>query len=243
MKPLRSLVGLLVLLLTWVILEPVAGVLLPPLSEVMSSIIDMAHQGWLIEDIFASIYRVAAGVCLSFLLASVMALISVYWKTFPDYVAGGVEVLRPVPPIAWVPLALVALGVGDRPAIAIVSLGAFFPIWLGMVQGLRNVNPSHMHAAASLGCTHRMLLTDVIIPSALPDVAHGLRLGVGLAWFCVVAAEMMGAANGLGYGIQLFSQNLEISRMYVYLLAIGLLGYLSNLLLESVTERLNNWRD
>jgi len=243
MRYIRSLLGLLILLAAWIFFEPDAGVLLPPLADVFSNIIDLAYKGWLIEDVIASVYRVAMGVSLSFLLASVLALITVYWKNFPDYVAGGVEVLRPIPPIAWVPLALVALGVGDKPAIAIVALGAFFPIWLGMVQGIRNVNPSHLHAAASLGCTNRLLLTEVIIPSALPDIAHGLRLGVGLAWFCVVAAEMMGAASGLGYGIQLFSQNLEISRMYVYMLTIGLLGYFSNLLLEYVSERLNNWRD
>ncbi len=242
MKLLRSLTGLLLLLLAWVLVEPSAGVLLPPLKEVAASLAELAERGWLIDDILASLYRVVFGVFLSFLVAGIMGLISVYWKTFPDYVSGGVEVIRPVPPIAWVPLALVALGVGDRPAIAIVSIGSFFPIWLGMVQGLRNVNPSHLHAAASLGCSRRLMLTEVIIPSALPDIAHGLRLGVGLAWFCVVAAEMMGAASGLGYGIQLFSQNLEIPRMYVYLLAIGLLGYLSNLLLESVAGYLNRWR-
>lgn len=239
----RSLIGLLVLLAVWVLFESSAGVLLPPLGDVISNIVDLAFRGWLLQDILASLYRVTVGVCVSFLLASLMALVSVYWKAFPDYVAGGVEVLRPVPPIAWVPLALVALGVGDKPAIAIVALGAFFPIWLGMVQGIRNVNPSHLHAAASMGCNQRLLLTNVIIPSALPDIAHGLRLGVGLAWFCVVAAEMMGAASGLGYGIQLFSQNLEISRMYVYLLTIGLLGYFSNMLLEHVSARLNSWRD
>ena len=243
LRYIRSLTGLLILLALWMHFGPTAGVLLPPLSDVYSNMIDLAHRGWLLEDILASVYRVAMGVCLSFILASLLALISVYWKNFPDYVAGGVEVLRPVPPIAWVPLALVALGVGDRPAIAIVALGAFFPIWLGMVQGLRNVNPSHLHAAASLGCSRRLLLTDVIIPSALPDIAHGLRLGVGLAWFCVVAAEMMGAASGLGYGIQLFSQNLEISRMYVYILTIGILGYTSNLVLEYISEQLNSWRD
>ncbi|GMR05687.1 MAG: hypothetical protein BMS9Abin25_0262 [Gammaproteobacteria bacterium] len=243
LRHLRSLTGLLVLLVVWLLFESSAGVLLPPLGDVISSIFDLSVRGWLAQDILASVYRVAAGVFLSFLLASLMALVSVYWKTFPDYVAGGVEVLRPVPPIAWVPLALVAFGVGDKPAIAIVALGAFFPIWLGMVQGIRNVNPSHLHAAASLGCNHRLLLTDVILPSALPDIAHGLRIGVGLAWFSVVAAEMMGAASGLGYGIQLFSQNLEISRMYVYLLTIGLLGYFSNMLLEHISGHLNSWRD
>ncbi|MCK5359633.1 MAG: ABC transporter permease [Gammaproteobacteria bacterium] len=242
MKLLRSLTGLMILFLAWVLVEPTAGVLLPPLKEVIASLADLAQRGWLIDDVLASLYRVVVGVCLSFLLASFMGFIAVYWKTFPDYIAGGFEIIRPVPPIAWVPLALIAFGVGDKPAIAIVALGAFFPIWLGMVQGIRNVNPSHLHAAASLGCTRRLLLTDIIIPSALPDIAHGLRLGVGLAWFCVVAAEMMGAASGLGYGIQLFSQNLEISRMYVYLLAIGLLGYLSNVLLESVADYLNGWR-
>jgi ABC-type nitrate/sulfonate/bicarbonate transport system permease component len=239
----RSLIGLLILLAVWVLFGSSAGVLLPPLGDVFTELIDLAGNGWLLKDILASVYRIAAGVFISFLLASFMALISVYWKAFPDYVAGGVEVLRPVPPIAWVPLALVALGVGNKPAIAIVALGSFFPIWLGMIQGIRNVNPSHLRAAASLGCNQRLQLTNIIIPSALPDIAHGLRLGVGLAWFSVVAAEMMGAASGLGYGIQLFSQNLEISRMYVYILTIGLLGYFSNLLLEHISGRLNSWRD
>ena len=113
----------------------------------------------------------------------------------------------------------------------------FCPTWFGVLQGLKEVREQHLRAAYSLGCSRILLVTDVIVPSVLPYFVHGLRLGVGLGWFCVVAAEMMGASTGLGYGVQLSSLNLEMERLYVYLFVIGLIGLASNWLLLALDRQ------
>ena len=242
-RHIRGLIGLLVVLGSWHAMVPDGIALIPTLTEVVTTFLQFTISGTLPSDTISSVIRVMTGVLISTVFATALGLISVYWKSFPDYLAGCVELVRPIPPIAWTPLAIIAFGIGTRPAVAIVALGAFFPVWLGIQQGLKEVNPSHVRAAGSLGCGQWMLLTDVIVPSILPYAFHGLRLAVGLGWFCVVAAEMMGASSGLGYGIQLFSLNLEMSKMYCYLLTIGALGYLSNALLQNIDSRLNRWRD
>jgi ABC-type nitrate/sulfonate/bicarbonate transport system permease component len=133
-------------------------------------------------------------------------------------------------------------GIGNGPAVAIVGLAALFPIWLGAQQGITQLRLPHFNAARSLGAGRWILLTDVVIPSVVPYVLHGLRIGVGLAWFSVVAAEMMGVPSGLGNGIQLFSLNLEIAPLYGYLLVIGVIGFLLNQLLAMVAARRGWWR-
>ncbi|MDH3376582.1 MAG: ABC transporter permease [Gammaproteobacteria bacterium] len=239
----RASVGVCVILLAWHLSTSKNNVLTPPLNDVLWSFLELLRSRILLKDAFASLFRVLAGVAISSLLAAVLGLVAVYWRSFPDYLSGGIELFRPIPPIAWTPLAIVAFGVGTQPAIAIVALGAFFPIWLGIQQGLMEVKRSHILAAESFGCGKLLQLTDVIVPSALPYAFHGLRLGVGLGWFCVVAAEMMGASSGLGYGIQLFSLNIEMEKLYSYLLVIGMLGYVSNFLLQRIDLRLSHWRD
>lgn len=229
---LRPLIGLLVFALAWEWFASGNHVLAPPLASIFREFLHQATAGALFEDTAASTLRVIAGVLISVLIAWPLGVISAYCKSLPRYLGGVVELLRPVPPIAWTPIAIIAFGIGDRPAIAIVAVGAFFPIWFGVIQGLSEVKQAHLRAAWSLGCGKWLLLTDVIVPSSFPYLVHGLRLGVGLGWFCVVAAEMIGASSGLGYGVHLYSLNLELERLYVYLLAIGAVGYLSNLLLR-----------
>lgn len=241
-KHLRSFVGLGVIVSAWFFLVPENFVLLPPLSEVAHTFNELLSQGPLVKDTIASLARVLAGVAIATVIALILGAITAYWRPFADFLSGGVELIRPVPPIAWTPLAIIAFGVGASPAIAIVALGAFFPIWLGIRQGLTEVRQSHLLAARSLGARWRVLMSDIIVPSVLPYAFHGLRLGMGLGWFCVVAAEMMGASSGLGYGIQLFSLNIEMPKLYSYLVVIGLMGYLSNSLLQIVDQRLSHWR-
>lgn len=243
MKWLRGLGTLAVLLAIWEWSSEPTSVLLPPWSDILTVLWRDLVGGALVTDIGYSVLRVACGVLVAAGIAAVMGVVSWWFRSFPDYVKGVVEIVRPVPPIAWTPIAIMAFGIGNKPAVAIVAAGAFFPIWFGVLQGLREVKSLHLQAARSLGARGRLVFTDVVVPSALPYVVHGLRLGVGIAWFCVVAAEMMGASSGLGYGVQLSSLNLEIERLYAYILVIGLIGFVSNWLLEVLDRGLEVGRD
>lgn len=236
-----NIVGILLVCVIWVVFVRPGGAFLPALSEVAEEFVSMAKSGLLLKDTLASVIRVLAGVGIATVLVLALAILAVGIRDIGFLLGGPVEVLRPVPPLAWVPIAILIFGVGDAPAIAIVALGAFFPLWLGMQQGFSEVRAQHLLAARSFGASGQIRLTDVVIPSVLPYAFHGLRLGLGLGWFCVVAAEMMGANTGLGYGVQLFSLNLELGKTYVYLLAIGLLGAVMNYGMRAVEGRIFRW--
>jgi ABC-type nitrate/sulfonate/bicarbonate transport system permease component len=236
-----NVLGVVVVCVIWALFVSPGGVFIPTLSEVASEFVPLAQGGLLLEDIATSVARVLAGVGIAALVVMLLALLAASIEEVGFLLSGPVELLRPIPPLAWVPIAILIFGVGDAPAIAIVALGAFFPLWLGMQQGFSEVRAQHILAARSFGASARIRLTDVIIPSVMPYAFHGLRLGLGLGWFCVVAAEMMGANTGLGYGVQLFSLNLELGRTYVYILAIGVLGAAMNYGMRAIEARLFRW--
>jgi len=225
----------------WILLVPYGGVFVSSFREVADAYADLAINGNLIPDIIDSVKRVLIGVFVAFGVGALLSVLSFFARPLGHIVNGPVELARPVPPIAWVPVAIVIFGIGDAPAVAIVALGAFFPIWLSLFKGMSEVREQHLLAARSLGATPYQCFARIVVPSIMPSVFHGLRLGVGLGWFCVVAAEMMGAQTGLGFGVQLYSLNLEIPRTYSYILTIGLIGFVLNYVIAGIEARVCRW--
>jgi ABC-type nitrate/sulfonate/bicarbonate transport system permease component len=238
---LLPLSGCLLVLVLWSFGARSYQPLLPPPSAVAANLLYLAAEGPLGEDVWASVTRVLGGVGIALLVTVLLGLGAALWPPFERIIAGPIELARPVPPIAWVPLAIMAFGVGPRSAIAIVTVGAFFPMWLSVARGLREIQKVHVLAARSLGAGPGILLSDIVLPSVLPHLLHGLRLGVGLGWFSVVAAEMMGAPNGLGRGIQMFSLNIEVTNLYAYILTTGAIGFACNSILFALERRAGHW--
>ena len=220
----RFLLGIGLLLLTWWLASLAVTPLLPTPRAVAAAAKGLFLSGQLTTDLKISLFRVSLGVVIASLAAFFLFSIGEFFNFIIDPMLGLVDLLRPIPPIAWIPLAIMLFGIGEKPAVAIVAFGAFFPVWLGLVYGLSQRNIAHVLAAQSLGASRWQLFFDVTFPSVLPHGLHGLRLGIGIGWFSVVAAEMMGASSGLGYGIQLFSLNIEMEKFYVYLISISLCG-------------------
>ncbi len=209
---------------------------IPPLGSVLAEFPGLIENGQLPKDALASLARVLAGVSLAFLTALGLGIVAAALPPFRYMLAAATELIRPVPPIAWVPVIIVIFGIGNKPAIAIVTLGAFFPIWLGFLQGIDAIRHEHLRAARSLGATRVQEITMVALPTMRPYVFHGLRVGGGLGWFCVVAAEMMGASSGLGHRVQLLSLNIQMDKVFAYLIVIGALGALLNLILRALAQ-------
>jgi ABC-type nitrate/sulfonate/bicarbonate transport system permease component len=239
----RAALGVLTALMCWLLFVPSDATSLPTLVKVALAFWRLAESGRLFDDAAASIVRVFFGVGISICLSLILAFVAVMHPPIVDYLSGLTELVRPVPPIAWTPIAVVSFGIGDYPAIAIVASGSFFPIWLGITRGLQEVRPAHLAAARSLGANKFRLIWEIFMPSVLPYAFHGFRLGTGLGWFCVVAAEMVGASSGLGFGIQLFSLNLEMEKLYAYIVCIGVIGFITNMILLDIDQRLNLWRE
>jgi ABC-type nitrate/sulfonate/bicarbonate transport system permease component len=138
------------------------------------------------------------------------------------------EFLRPIPPIAWIPVAILWFGLGSFSASFVVFVGAFFPMNLAVCRGIASVTPLHLQAARCLGAGRRLLLTDIVFPAALPQLMTGIRISTGIAWSSVIAAEMIGVRDGLGYSLQLSRTVLDVESVFVNVAAIGLIGWLTS---------------
>jgi NitT/TauT family transport system permease protein len=200
------------------------AILLPSPLSVVESYRQLIADGSLLADVHASIVRVFTGFAVASIIAVPLALLLAYSRILRGVVMPLIALLRPIPPIAWIPLAILWMGLGDPPSYFITAVAAFFPIFLNAFVGGTSLQQEHVNAARSLGTRAPALLVTVMLPSALPMIVTGLRIGLGQAWMAVVTAELIAAQSGLGYMIQISRLDLETARVLVGMTVIGLLG-------------------
>ncbi|MDI3253333.1 ABC transporter permease [Pseudacidobacterium ailaaui] len=155
------------------------------------------HVLW--ADIRDSLRRVALGFGLSVLAGIPVGLLLGWYPAANEVVNPVMQVLRPISPIAWIPVAIIFFGVGDKAAIFLIFLGSFFPIVVACINGVSNVPAIYRRAGRNFGLTPAQILARVVFPAALPQVLTGLRIALGIAWLVVVAAEMIAVDSGLGF--------------------------------------------
>jgi NitT/TauT family transport system permease protein len=171
----------------------------PSPLEVEKGMGELLRQHVLWGDIVDSLRRVAVGFGIAALLGIPVGL-ALGWFSATNYVVNPVmQILRPISPIAWIPVAIIFFGVRDGAAVFLIFLGAFFPIVVACVNGVSNVSPVFRRSGLNFGLTAPQLLVKVIFPAALPQILIGLRIALGIAWLVVVAAEMIAVDSGLGY--------------------------------------------
>jgi ABC-type nitrate/sulfonate/bicarbonate transport system permease component len=241
MRRLKGLAGLCVLLVVWWWVPEPRGAI-PPLGDVLRYGYDALLNRSILVDVGLSIRRIIIGAATGIVAAVVLGAACVI-PLVRGMVAGPLELARPVPPIAWIPLAIVLFGVGEPSAVALVALAVFFPVILAIILALDSIDKDLVLAARSLGAGAGTLARHVYLPSMFPIVVTGIRIGVGIGWFSVVAAEMVGSYRGLGYGIQIASLNLEMERFFVYLMLIGICGFAMNAALLWVHHYFTSWQD
>jgi ABC-type nitrate/sulfonate/bicarbonate transport system permease component len=219
-------IGIAIFLLIWTLASHSldSAVLLPPPLAVFHTYGELIADGSLVQDVRASIVRVFGGFLIASSIAVPLALLLAYSRLLRGLVMPLIALIRPIPPIAWIPLAILWMGLGDPPSYFITAIAAFFPIFLNAFAGGTSLQDEHVNAARSLGARPLALLATVMLPSALPMIVTGLRIGLGQAWMAVVTAELVAAQSGLGYMIQISRLNLETARVLVGMTVIGLLG-------------------
>jgi NitT/TauT family transport system permease protein len=171
----------------------------PSPYEVERGFAELIHQGKLYRDILDSLRRVAIGYFAAAALGIPLGLMFGWYPAINQVVNPVMQLLRPISPIAWIPVAIIFFGVGDYAAVFLVFLGAFFPIVVTCVDGVSNVPLIYRRAARNFGLTPVQVLSRVIFPAALPQILIGLRIALGIAWLVVVAGEMIAVDSGLGY--------------------------------------------
>jgi NitT/TauT family transport system permease protein len=228
----------------WAVVIVSGSVVFPTPWQVVTGTLELIRDGTLWQHIGASLFRVGTGFGLAFLVAVPLGL----WM---GWVGGAFrtlnpifQMLRPISPIAWIPIAILWFGVGDLSPIFLIFISSVFPMMVQTTAGVHTIDRRYLRAAANFGVSRRVLFGRVVIPAVLPEIIVGMRIGVGVAWLVVVAAEMIALRSGLGYLI-MDSRNAgnRYDLVIASMIIIGVIG----LLLDGTTrllERLKivKWR-
>lgn len=221
----------------------VPWIFLPPLEDVLLELMNMVQSGEIFLDAGYSLLRVGLGFIIAAGLAIPLGIIT-GWFPFAFRIFDPlIEVVRPIPPLAWTGLALLWFGIGLSSSVFLVFLGAFFPILLNTIAGVKGIEKKLIEAAYILGANEKQLLKKVVIPGSLPSMFTGIRIGMGVGWMVVVAAEMIAARHGLG-SLIIISTNLgRTDRVLIGMIVIGILGLTIDYALRHMSRRLFVWRE
>jgi NitT/TauT family transport system permease protein/sulfonate transport system permease protein len=215
--------------------------LLPTPFKVIKALINLSQTGELFLNVMNSLKRVFIGFILASLFGITLGVGSGYFKKLSEFLLPLFEALRPIPPIAWIPIAVLWFGLGDSPAYFIVFIGAFFPIFTNSYWAVRANKLKHVNLARNFNASKFFIIKEIIIPSSLPRILTGLRIGLGLAWTSVIAAELVGAQSGLGYMIQMNRIMLRPYNIIAGMITIGLIGLIMNQLMLIIEKKLTSW--
>ncbi len=233
------LVIVLLVAVWWIVIARSDNPIFPTPLQVATGAWELAKDGSLLEHIKASLFRVAIGFGLAFLVAVPLGL----WM---GWVSGAYntlnplfQMLRPISPIAWIPIAILWFGVGDVSPIFLIFISSVFPMMVQTTAGVRTIDRRYLRAAANFGVSRRVLFRRVVIPAVLPEIIIGMRIGIGVAWLVVVAAEMIALRSGLGYLI-MDSRNAgnRYDLVIASMIIIGVIG----LLLDGATRLLERMK-
>ncbi|MFK8252888.1 ABC transporter permease [Ancylobacter terrae] len=240
-----GLPAVLVLALLWELaprLGWINAIFFPPLSQVLAALHEMIVSGLLAQHIGVSLERAAIGFLLAVVVAVPLGLLMGRYPLFEKLSDFLVQTLRNTSQFALLPVFILVLGIGEASKIAITFYAAVFFILINTIVGVKSVDPLHLKAARSMGTSDWDMFRKVILPSSVPSIVAGARLGIKSSLFSVIAAEMLAAQSGIGYLIQNSSLMLETDRMYAGILTLTVIGFLLNYALVAFEARTTRWR-
>jgi ABC-type nitrate/sulfonate/bicarbonate transport system permease component len=231
-------------LVLWEIISQIGIVpkpLFPPPTEIVEAWIEMARSGELLRDIQASLWRALIGFALGSLVAIFIGLLTGRIKLINSYLSPLIQVLRPLPPVAIIPLVIIWFGIGEVSKLFSISFAVFFPVWINTHVGVRDIPKTFLWSAYTLKVRGLTVLWKVIFPAALPFIVAGLRTGISIAFIMVFVSELAGASSGIGY--QIYSSQLayRMDRMIAALILLGLFGSLADIGLIMIIRFLFPW--
>jgi NitT/TauT family transport system permease protein len=241
---LRSLLGLAAILVLWAGLAGLRLIntdLFPSPAMVWAAAVELQQDGLLLSDLTVSLRRAATGFLLGATLGVVAGLLTARIRLVGDALHPVLNILRPIPAIALVPVAIVWFGIGEGSKLFVIGYTVFLAVWLNTDHGASHIAPTYLRASRSLGAGTLREFFEVVLPAAAPHIVAGLRMGAALAFLSLVAAELSGASSGIGYRIQEARQFVRTDRMFVGLIELGLLGALLDFAFLRLSRRLVHW--
>jgi ABC-type nitrate/sulfonate/bicarbonate transport system permease component len=222
-------------------INPQLEVMLPPPTAVISGAAELLHRGVLFTHVFDSLYRVLMAVGAATLLGVPLGLAMGWSPRFRAAVDPLLEFVRPIPPLAWIPLSILWFGIGDMQIVYIIFLAAFFPVVLNSMAGARDVDTYLLRAGLSLGASRGDVFRTVVLPAALPQIFTGMRIGLGIGWMALVAGELVAAPSGLGYMINNARTLFRSDYILLGMVLIGVLGLALDYAMRKLARLIMPW--
>lgn len=220
--------------------DPHLALLMPAPSAIVAAARDLIASGELMHHLLASLRREAMAFAMA-VFAIPLGIAMGWWKAVNEQVDPVIEVLRPIPPLAWIPLSILWFGISDLQNQFIIFLGMVFPILINTVVAVKGVEPNLVRAARTLGASEWDILRKVVFKAALPQIVTGVRVGLGVGWMALVAAELVGARSGLGFLISDARTLLRTDIIVVGMLTIGVAGLVIDQTIRYAARRLMPW--
>ncbi|MFH1117313.1 MAG: ABC transporter permease [Pseudomonadota bacterium] len=196
---------------------------------------ELTANGTLLQHSVASLFRVTLGFYLAVIVGVPLGMLLGWWNTGQVMFGALISFLRPISPLAWIPLALLWFGIGDKPAVFLIFLASFFPLLVSTITAVNHINSLYFQVAANFNFSPYETVSKVIFPAILPELLPALRISLGVAWLVVVAAEMIAVKSGLGYLILDSRNALRMDYVMDAMIAIGVIG----IFLDRIVVQLN----
>lgn len=221
------------------ILNPVT---LPSPATILETFVALVKKGTLQRNLLISSQRVLTGYVISAVSAVVLGILiglSSHFKRMTDLI---IQILKPIPPISWIPLVILWFGIGEESKVFLIFIGGFFTILVNVVDGIRRIDVKLVELSDAMVIPRLKYIFQVVIPYAAPNIFTGLRVGLGQSWMCVVAAELVASSTGLGYMIMYARQFGQTDVVIVGMLMIGIIGKIMDSVLMFVEKRVIRWK-
>ena len=210
-------------------------------SRVLSKFLQMAGDRSLLKHIVASLLRVLKGFFIGAGIGLLLGLLIGLSERLEAVANLFVGILRPIPPIAWIPLLILALGIGEESKVTVIAIGSFWPMLLDTIHGVKSTGKDLLELGRVLEKSKLTVITKIILPSAVPAIFTGARQAISRAWSCVVTAEMIAASSGVGFLIQYARELSQPALMFVGVAMIGLIGVMIDIIMMRLEKRLLFW--
>jgi len=245
-RPGLGLVLPLILALAWEFIVRMgwsSGRLVPPPSLIIATFADLARTGELQRDTLVTLGRVAAGFALGVAAATVVGAVTGYSAFMRRLLDPSLQALRAIPSIAWVPLFILWLGIFEASKVTLIAVGVFFPVYLGLMGAIQSVDRKLVEVGRAFRLSDVAMVRRILLPAVLPAYVISLRSGLGLGWMFVVAAEFMGASQGLGYLLIDGQQLGKPAEIVAAIVAFAIVGKASDWLIALVAAPFLRWED
>ena len=239
------LISFLVAMALWFFLSvnPKTARSFPFLPAILQALATVIERGILATDFISSMISVVAGFALGFVTAVPIAFLMAWYLPVRNILEPWIQFIRNIPPLAYVPLVVIAVGVGRKPQIIVIWLATFLIMTVTIYQGVRNVDETLLKAARVLGAKDKDLFIKVVFPATTPFILTAVRLGVSVALTTLIAAESTGASAGMGMRIRSFSNSFEVAPMLLHIILIGIIGITSEKIIKTLERKFTGWQE